>query len=227
MRFVFLAFCQRRVLAGLLLGSLLLPAPLHAQSDRSTAGPAPTDTRGLAVATFGGGCFWSFEEIFEELRGVQAVVAGYSGGKVRNPSYEEVCSATTGHAESVQVYYDPRQLSYQTLLEVFLLGAHDPTTRNRQGPDAGPQYRSVAFYRTPQERQLIEAAIRRVDASHHYSSPVVTQVAAFTAFWPAESYHQGYYRLHPENPYLRHVSQPKVEKFRKAFPDRLKATAVL
>ncbi|OUJ75756.1 peptide-methionine (S)-S-oxide reductase MsrA [Hymenobacter crusticola] len=189
---------------------------------RSTAGPAPKELQGLAVATFAGGCFWSCEETFEELRGVRAAVSGYAGGTVAHPSYEQVGSENTGHAESVQVYYDPKQISYQTLLDVFFLGAHDPTELNRQGPDQGPQYRSVAFYRTPQEKQEIEAAIKRVNASKHYPEPVVTQVAPFKQFWPAEDYHQGFYRLHPNQSYIQAVSEPKVEKFQKAFKDKLK-----
>ncbi|GAA4010563.1 peptide-methionine (S)-S-oxide reductase MsrA [Hymenobacter fastidiosus] len=194
-----------------------------AQSLRSTAGAAPAKLNGLAVATFAGGCFWCTEEVFEELRGVREVISGYAGGKEPKPTYEQVGSGQTSHAEAVQVYYDPKQVSYQTLLEVFFVGAHDPTTLNRQGPDAGTQYRSVAFYRTPREQQQIEAAIQRVNASKHYPNPIVTQVTAFTRFWPAEAYHQGYYRLHPENPYVQHVSLPKVEKFRNAYPDKLKS----
>ncbi|TGE17788.1 peptide-methionine (S)-S-oxide reductase MsrA [Hymenobacter elongatus] len=188
---------------------------------RPTTGAAPTDLKGLAVATFAGGCFWCTEEVFEELRGVRQVVSGYSGGPEKNPTYEQVGSGQTGHAEAVEIYYDPKQVSYQTLLDVFFLAGHDPTTLNRQGPDAGTQYRSVAFYRTPQEKQLIEATIKKVDASKHYASPIVTQVTAFQQFWPAEDYHQGYYRLHPNEGYIQSVSMPKVEKFRKAFKDKL------
>ncbi|SHJ68035.1 peptide-methionine (S)-S-oxide reductase [Hymenobacter daecheongensis DSM 21074] len=187
-----------------------------------TTGDAPTSLNGLAVATFAGGCFWCTEEIFEELRGVRQVVSGYAGGKEQHPTYEQVGSGQTGHAEAVQIYYDPKEVSYQTLLDVFFEAAHDPTTLNRQGPDAGTQYRSVAFYRTPAEKQLIEATIRRVDASKHYPSPIVTQVTVFTQFWPAEGYHQGYYRLHPDDSYIRAVSMPKVAKFRKAFAEKLK-----
>lgn len=191
---------------------------------RSTAGGMPTATqaKGLAVATFAGGCFWCTEEIFEELRGVKYVVSGYAGGKEQNPTYEQVGSGQTDHAESFEVYYDPKQISYQQLLDVFFLAGHDPTTLNRQGPDAGKQYRSVAFYRTPQEKQLIEATIKRVNASKHYANPIVTQVAPLTKFWPAEDYHQGYFRLHPDNPYIQSVSVPKVMKFRKAYPQLLK-----
>ncbi|GAA4013604.1 peptide-methionine (S)-S-oxide reductase MsrA [Hymenobacter fastidiosus] len=187
-----------------------------------TTGAAPTDLTGLAVATFAGGCFWCTEEVFEELRGVRQVVSGYAGGPEQNPTYEQVGGGATGHAEAVQVYYDPKEVSYQTLLDVFFVGAHDPTTLNRQGPDAGPQYRSVAFYRTAEEKQLIEATIQRVSTARHYADPIVTQVTAFTRFWPAEDYHQGYYRLHPDDAYIRSVSRPKVAKFRKAYPAKLK-----
>ncbi|QNH62698.1 peptide-methionine (S)-S-oxide reductase MsrA [Hymenobacter sediminicola] len=218
-------------LKSYILGLLLLTAacsqqrPADAQTlSRSTAGGLPTDTqaKGLAVATLAGGCFWCTEEVFEELKGVKYVVSGYAGGKEANPTYEQVGSGRTDHAESFQVYYDPKQISYQQLLDVFFLAGHDPTTLNRQGPDAGAQYRSIAFYRTPQEKQLIDATIRRVNASKHYPNPIVTQVAPFTKFWPAEDYHQGYFRLHGDNPYVQSVSTPKVLKFRKAFPQLLK-----
>ena len=210
-------------LLGLILGlAACSQNPTDAQTfRRATTGGAPKDLTGLAQATFAGGCFWCTEEIFEELRGVRQVVSGYSGGPEKNPTYEQVGSGQTGHAEAVQVYYDPKVISYQTLLDVFFLAAHDPTTLNRQGPDAGPQYRSVAFYRTPQEKQLIEATIKRVEAARHYSSPIVTQVLAFQQFWPAEGYHQGYYRLHPNDPYIQSVSTPKIEKFRKAFKEKI------
>ncbi|SHL58836.1 peptide-methionine (S)-S-oxide reductase MsrA [Hymenobacter psychrotolerans] len=220
-------------LKSYLLGLLLLTAASCSQQQsadaqalsRSTAGglPSAAQAKGLAVATLAGGCFWCTEEVFEELKGVHHVVSGYAGGKEANPTYQQVGSGSTSHAESFQVYYDPKQISYQQLLDVFFLAAHDPTTLNRQGPDAGAQYRSVAFYRTPQEKQLIEATIKRVNASRHYPNPIVTQVAPFTAFWPAEDYHQGYFRLHPTDPYVQSVSTPKVLKFRKAFPQLLKS----
>lgn len=206
-----------------------IPTSAHAPAGltRSTAGPAPKNLAGLAVATFAGGCFWSNEETFEEVRGVRAVVSGYSGGTTPHPTYEQVGSGQTGHAEAVQVYYNPKEVSYQQLLDVFFLGAHNPTELNRQGPDAGTEYRSAAFYRTPQEKQLLEATIKRIGASHHYSAPIVTQVASFQQFWPAEEYHQGYYRLHPNQGYIAHVSQPKVEKFRHTFPNLLKPADAL
>jgi peptide-methionine (S)-S-oxide reductase len=221
-----------RFLLSLVLGSSVLtlpgfaPLPTAPSPDRSTAGPAPQDLTGLAVATFAGGCFWSFEETFEQVRGVRAAVSGYAGGTTKNPRYEHVGGGSTGHAESVQVYYNPQQVSYQQLLDVFFFGAHNPTELNRQGPDAGTEYRSVAFYRTPQERQQIEATIRRVNASRHYAAPIVTQIAPHTQFWAAEDYHQGYYRLHPDQGYIARVSRPKVEKFRQLFPELLKPADV-
>lgn len=183
----------------------------------------PQNTQGLAVATFAGGCFWSVQETFREVRGVRETLAGYAGGETQNPTYEEVAGQQTGHAEAVQVYYDPKQVSYQQLLNVFFLGAHNPTELNYQGPDRGPEYRSVAFYRTPQEQQQIEAEIKKVNTSHHYAEPVVTQVTPIRKFWPAEGYHQGFYRENPNQGYIVNVSRPKVEKFRKMFPNLLTA----
>lgn len=214
----------------LLLASCSERRPAEAQNPartgpltRSTTGPAPANMAGLATATFAGGCFWCTEEIFEELKGVQAVVSGYSGGKENSPTYEEVGSGQTGHAEAIEIYYDPKQISYATLVDVFFRAAHDPTTLNRQGPDAGRQYRSVAFYRTPAEKKIIDDAIARVNASKQYGSPIVTQVVPFQKFWPAEGYHQGYFRLHPAEGYVQSVSTPKVEKFRHKFPQLLKS----
>lgn len=189
---------------------------------RSTAGFAPANLTGLAQATFAGGCFWAQEEAFEQLRGVRQVVSGYAGGTVANPTYEQVAGQETGHAEAVQIYYDPKLISYQQLADIFFIASHDPTTLNRQGPDTGPEYRSAAFYRTPQEKQVLEATMQRVNKSKAYDSPIVTQLAPLTKFWPAEDYHQGYYRLHPENPYIAHVSAAKVAHVRHAFPKLLK-----
>ncbi|GAB3905807.1 peptide-methionine (S)-S-oxide reductase MsrA [Mucilaginibacter boryungensis] len=179
--------------------------------------PAP----GEAVATFAGGCFWASSEVFSELKGVNKVVAGYAGGKTANPTYEEVCTETTGHAESAQVYYDPKVISYETLVKAFF-SFHDPTTLNRQGPDEGASYRSVAFYRTPEEKKILEDAVKEVNASKHYSSPVVTQIVPFKTFYAAENYHQGYYKEHPDRAYIVSVSEPKVMKMRKAMKSYLK-----
>jgi peptide-methionine (S)-S-oxide reductase len=173
------------------------------------------------VATFAGGCFWSLSEALSELKGVRLVVAGYSGGSVKNPTYEEVCTKLTGHAESVQVYYDPSVISYATLAEAFFY-AHDPTTLDRQGPDEGPDYRSIAFYRTADEKRILEEVIDRVNQSHHYGEPIVTKVMPFKVLYAAENYHQGYYRLHGNNPYIQYVSVPKVLKLRRAMNSNLK-----
>ncbi|GAB3561860.1 peptide-methionine (S)-S-oxide reductase MsrA [Spirosoma luteolum] len=193
--------------------------------DRTPA-KLPALKPGEAVATFAGGCFWAMEEGMNQLKGVREVVSGYAGGTTKNPSYEEVGTDLTGHAESVQVYYDPKVISYAKLLDAFFAG-HDPTTLNRQGPDVGRDYRSVAFYRTPAEKAEIEAAIKRVNDSKHYSGKVVTEVTPLQVFYPAENYHQNYFALHPEQPYIQRVSLPKVEKLRKAMKGYLKNDAAL
>jgi len=181
----------------------------------------PKPKPGEEVATFGGGCFWSMSEAMSELKGVDKVVSGYAGGTTRNPTYEEVSSRNTGHAECVQVYYDPKVISYATLAHAFFF-AHDPTELNRQGPDEGTDYRSIAFYRTPEEKEILVNTIKQINGSKHYPDPIVTQVEAFKVFYPAEKYHQGYYRLHGDNPYIGAVSVPKVMKFRNAEKAELK-----
>lgn len=183
--------------------------------------PVPKPAAGQAVATFGGGCFWSMSEAMSELKGVSKVVSGYAGGKTKNPTYREVSNQNTGHAEVAQVYYDPKVISYATLAEAFFF-AHDPTTLNRQGPDEGTDYRSIAFYRSDAEKNTLISTIKKVNESKHYSNPIVTQVVPFTAFYAAENYHQGYYRTNGDNPYISSVSEPKVMKFRKAMKAELK-----
>jgi peptide-methionine (S)-S-oxide reductase len=173
----------------------------------------PTPKAGEAVATFGGGCFWAMSEAFSELRGVNTVISGYAGGTAKNPTYEEVCTKTTGHAETAQVYYDPKVISYEKLAEAFFY-AHNPTQVNGQGDDLGPDYRSIAFYRTPEEKATLLNLIKTINASKHYSAPIVTEVVPFTVFYAAENYHQGYYKLHPESGYIQAVSVPKVMKMR-------------
>jgi peptide-methionine (S)-S-oxide reductase len=181
----------------------------------------PAAKQGEMIATFGGGCFWSMSEALSELKGVNKVISGYSGGNTKDPTYQEVSTETTNHAEVVQVYYDPKVISFNTLAEAFLF-AHDPTTINRQGPDEGTSYRSIAFYRTPEEKTTLLNIIKKVNASKHYGDPIVTQVVPFKAFYPAETYHQGYYRSHMDSPYIYSVSEPKVMKFRKAMKEDLK-----
>jgi peptide-methionine (S)-S-oxide reductase len=161
-------------------------------------------------------------EAMSELKGVNKVISGYAGGTTKNPTYEDVCTRETGHAEVVQIYYDPKVISFATIVHGFFF-AHDPSELNRQGPDVGTDYRSIAFYRNEQEKAVIEDEIKKINASKHYSGPIVTQVVPFKVFYPAETYHQGYYRQHlGENPYLSAVSQPKVEKFRKVMKAELK-----
>jgi len=199
------------------------PQPAEAQGTaRSTAGFAPADLTGLAQATFAGGCFWAQEEAFEEIKGVKQVVSGYAGGTVPNPTYEQVAGQKTGHTETVNIYYDPKVVSYQTLADIFFRASHDPTQLNRQGNDVGPEYRSAAFYRTPEEKKILEATIARVNASNEWDGKVVTQLLPFKEFWPAEAYHQGYMRLHPNEPYIATVSQHKVDHVRKLFAKQLK-----
>lgn len=176
------------------------------------------------VATFGGGCFWCLDAVYRELRGVERVVSGYSGGKRPNPTYEQVCSGATGHAEVVQVTYDPAEVSYRDLLNVFFT-VHDPTTLNRQGADVGTQYRSVIFYHDDEQKRIAEEVLKNVEAQKVWNDPLVTQVVPLEAFYPAEAYHQDYYRDHPDQAYCRVVIEPKVAKFRKQFLDRLKQPA--
>lgn len=175
----------------------------------------------LEVATFAGGCFWCTEASFERINGVVDVVSGYSGGEEQYPTYEEVGYEKTGHAEAIQIYYDPEKVKYNTLLEVLFI-AHDPTQLNRQGPDVGPQYRSAIFYHNDDQKKAAEATIKRLDESGLFKKPIVTQVAAYKEFWVAEKYHQDYYEHHPDNPYVANVSRPKVEKVEKVFAAILK-----
>jgi peptide-methionine (S)-S-oxide reductase len=172
------------------------------------------------MATFGGGCFWCLEAVFEQLRGVQKVESGYAGGSVTNPTYQQVCTDTTGHAEVVQVTFDPTVVSYREVLEVFF-GVHDPTTLNRQGPDTGSQYRSVIFYHSPAQKQTADEVIAELNAAGIWDRPIVTQVVPFDTFYKAEDYHQGYFRANPRQPYCGAVVGPKVAKFRKQFADKL------
>lgn len=173
------------------------------------------------LATFGSGCFWCTEAIFKRLEGVEEVISGYSGGSVENPTYEQVSTGNTGHAESIQITYDPEKLSYDDLLEVFWK-AHDPTTKDRQGYDVGPQYRSVIFYHDAEQKKLAESYKEKLEAEGIWNHPIVTEIEAFNKFWPAESYHQDYYDNNPTKSYCTVVITPKIEKFKKIFKDRLK-----
>ncbi len=175
------------------------------------------------LATLGGGCFWCLEAVFELVRGVLKVESGYAGGSSKNPSYREVCSGATGHAEVVQITFDPSVISYGEILNVFF-AFHDPTTMNRQGPDQGTQYRSVIFYHSPEQERTARETIARLDAEHIWDDPIVTQVLPLQAFYHAEDCHQHYYRENPTQPYCLAMVAPKVAKFRKQFASLLRAT---
>jgi peptide-methionine (S)-S-oxide reductase len=180
-------------------------------------------TNRTELATLGGGCFWCLEAVFLDLKGVERVVSGYAGGSVPNPSYEDVCTGRTGHAEVVQVTFDPAVLSYRDLLQVFF-SIHDPTTLNRQGPDEGTQYRSAIFHHGPEQERVAREVIAELEGRGIWDSPIVTEVTAAPSFYPAEQYHQEYFRRNPGQGYCRVVIAPKVAKFRKEHLARLKAT---
>ena len=176
--------------------------------------PAPLDT-----AVFAGGCFWGVEAVFEHTKGVRDVVSGYAGGRNENPTYEEVTTGGTGHAESVRVIFDPSQVSYATLLRVFFSIAHDGTELNRQGPDVGTQYRSAIFYRSDAQKRDAEAYIRQLTAAKYYPGPIVTEVSPLVAFFLAEEYHQDFMARNPRNPYIVFHDRPKIEKYKKVLPE--------
>jgi len=174
-----------------------------------------------STAIFAGGCFWCTEAAFERIEGVVDVISGYSGGHVKNPDYYSVGGGSTGHAEAIFIYYDSSIINYDKLLDILFV-AHDPTTLNRQGPDAGEEYRSAIFYQSEEEKSIIEKKIESINAGDMYSDKIVTQVAAYDEFWVAEGYHQNYYELNPNHGYVVRISKPKVEKVLKYFPDQIK-----
>ena len=176
---------------------------------------------GNEIATLGGGCFWCLEAVFDDLKGVGSVESGYMGGHVKDPSYADVCSGSSGHAEVVQISFDPAVVGFREILEVFFV-IHDPTTRNRQGNDAGPQYRSAIFYHSPEQKAIAGQVIARIDTAGIWDRPVVTEVSAAGRFYIAETGHQEYYQRNPYQPYCMMVVEPKVVKFRKHFIDKLK-----
>lgn len=187
-----------------------LPAP--------TVDAPKTTVHGEQVAVLAGGCFWGIEAVFEHVKGVHQVIAGYSGGAADTAHYAEVSEGDTGHAESVQVHYDPAEISYGTLLQVFFSVALDPTERNRQGPDVGSQYRSMIFYANPEQQHIAGAYIAQLTAAKSFPAPIVTQLVPLQAFYPAEAYHQHYFRLHPNNPYIVFNDAPKVAQLQQLFP---------
>jgi peptide-methionine (S)-S-oxide reductase len=204
----------------LLLGCSSGPTPKFA----SKGGKAvlPVVQPGEQVADFAGGCFWSMQECMLELKGVHTVISGFAGGVTKNPDYDTVLAKDTGHAESVQVYYDPKVISFEQLTEAFFY-AHDPTQIDGQGPDLGSDYRSIAFYHNKQEYETILKVINKVSRTRHYADPIVTELLPIKVFYPAESEHQGYYARNPWSGYIRNVSRPKVLKLRKAMPNFIKA----
>ena len=199
------------------------PKPVD-QTTPPIQAPSPETGRtkeGLETATFGAGCFWCTEAVFQQLKGVKQVVSGYSGGHVKDPTYQNVCSGSTGHAEVVQITFDPKVVSYAELLEVFWK-THDPTTLNRQGNDEGTQYRSVVFYHSDDQRQLVERSKRAFDESGGLGRPIVTEISPFSQFYAAEDYHQNYFADNPRQPYCAAIIRPKVDKVRTVFQNKLK-----
>ena len=183
----------------------------------SVPGPLAHGAAGtLAKATFAGGCFWCTEAVFQQLKGVHGVTSGYIGGSVPDPTYEQVCGKRTGHAEAIEIEYDPAQIAYEELLAVFF-ATHDPTTKDRQGHDVGPQYRSAVFCHDAEQMRIARETIRRLDGSGEFASPIVTEVVEASTFYPAEIYHQDYFAKNPRDGYCNAVALPKVEKVRKAF----------
>ncbi len=217
---------MKRNITFTLLAFLLITTSCASTESSSNVSTNPTvqellQKEGLKKAYFAAGCFWCVEAIFENVKGVEEVISGYSGGTKKDPTYSEVSSGKLRHAESVEVYYNPEVVDYKTLLKVFF-GSQDPTTPNRQGPDAGPQYRSIVFYQNDQEKKMAEDYIKELDASMQYPPKIVTEVVPFTVFYPAEDYHQDYEKNHPNNPYIRSVSIPRLLKFESKFPELLK-----
>ena len=179
------------------------------------------ENKNLETATLAAGCFWCVEAVFDDLRGVQDVVSGYSGGHTMNPTYKEVCSETTGHAEAVQIKFDPQEISFSDILHIFF-AVHNPTTLNRQGNDIGSSYRSAIFYHSDEQKNVAEEVINKIDDANIWEEPIVTEVTEFTNFYPAENYHQEYFANNATQPYCAAVVAPKVAKFRKMFLDKLK-----
>ena len=210
---------MNRTLARGLAALALVPAVLGLFVSGLRASPAQAAADGREkVAVFAGGCFWGVEAVFEHLKGVKSATSGYAGGSLTSPSYEQVSSGETGHAESVRVVYDPAVISYEQLLDVFFTVAHDPTQLNRQGPDEGTQYRSVVFYADDAQRQSAEAYVAKLRAAKTFPAPIITQITPLRAFYEAEGYHQHYMALHPYQPYIVFNDAPKVAHLRKAFP---------
>lgn len=206
----------------LLIASLFTIFYVTVFEEKSSITPVQQDLEKYEKAYFASGCFWCVEAIFESLKGVPEAISGYAGGSELNPTYQQVSYGNTTHAEAVEVYYDPKIISFETLVKVFF-ASHDPTTLNRQGPDQGAQYRSIAFYHNDAEKEIIEAEIKRLTELKTYRNEIVTEVVKFDKFWQAEDYHQNYEKNHPYNPYIMQVSIPRLNRFKAKFPELLKA----
>ena len=224
---------MNRPVTGYLALLVVIPLALLLLASRLTSGAPRTDvsvaepavgaelaaSAAVDTAVFAGGCFWGIEAVFEHVKGVKQAISGYAGGQLANPTYEQVSSGDTGHAESVEVIYDPAQVSYGKLLQIFFSVAHDPTQLNRQGPDHGTQYRSAIFYRNAQQQRVAESYIKQLTDAKTFSSPIVTQVAKLNGFYEAEDYHQNYLEHHPNQLYIVINDKPKVAALKKEFPD--------
>ncbi|MEM9857167.1 MAG: peptide-methionine (S)-S-oxide reductase MsrA [Bacteroidota bacterium] len=214
---------MKRIRVVIIFSALLAFATCNTRgnNDNPAISITPEQAEKLDTAYLASGCFWCTEAVFERVKGVYDVVSGYSGGQKKNPGYREVSAGATNHAEAVRVMYDPDEVDYATLIEIFF-GSHDPTTLNRQGPDVGKQYRSAIFYLTEEEKQIAANIKMKLEANGTFKDPIITEITAFDTFWDAEDYHQNYYEIHPNQPYILSVSKPKVEKFMKQFKDKLK-----
>lgn len=213
---------MRKLFISILIGSIFVScSDYKANNQNIIVNKDNNYSMSTDTITLGAGCFWCVEAIFQGIKGVESVVSGYSGGSVKNPSYKEVCAGTTGHAEVCQVVYDSEEVSLAQILEVFWQ-THDPTTLNRQGGDVGTQYRSAIFYHNEEQKDLATQILNKLNASRVFDKPIVTEITAFSNFYPAEDYHQDYFDLNGQQPYCSNVIRPKVEKFKKAFSDILK-----
>ncbi len=221
-RAVVLAGAVIGVWTFLLGGCATQPAFSQGSNEITSGAIQPLKTPpGREAATFAGGCFWARDAMFRHLKGVDKVESGFAGGRTPHPSYEQVCTGTTGQTETVEITFDPKVISYHDLLDVFF-HTHDPTTLNQQAPDVGTQYRSAVFYHSAQQKAMTEQVIGEIKKAHLYSDPIVTQVVPFTGFWKAEAYHQNYFALNPDEPYCHNVVAPEVAHFRKLYKARLK-----
>jgi len=208
----------------LLIATLFLNVSINScsQENKDSLVDLTTIQEGTGIATFAGGCFWCTEAVFERMIGVNDLVSGYTGGTTADPTYQQVSYGQTDHAEAIQIYYDPEMVTYQELLAVFF-ATHDPTQLNRQGPDVGKQYRSAVYYHDDEQKKVLESTMKKLSASGKYRSAIVTEVESYTKFYLAEGYHQNYYELNPGNPYVISIAIPKVKKFKKLFPEKVKA----